>query len=122
MSGRGLREDHALLCDSTFGLLAFSNDGVPRRSKLQRHSWGLASWSLMGEHEQVVCGSESGDWRGVRLTEQGAGLITMVTPPSSKNSLAKRKAEDSVGVGVGGRHGWGPSGGEAQKCLFAFPL
>ncbi|XP_011378623.2 coiled-coil domain-containing protein 159 isoform X2 [Pteropus alecto] len=27
--------------------------------KFQRHSWGLASRSLMGEHEQVVCGASS---------------------------------------------------------------
>lgn len=61
----------------------------------------------MGEHEQVVCGSRwgwkrgSGDWPGVRLTEQGAGLIAMVTPPRSKNSLEKGTAEDLIGVGGG---------------------
>lgn len=31
--------------------------------KFQRHSWGLASQSLMGEHEQVVCGRWG--WKGV---------------------------------------------------------
>ncbi|XP_045709648.1 coiled-coil domain-containing protein 159 [Phyllostomus hastatus] len=30
---------------------------VSHRIKFQRHSWGQASWSLMGELEQVVCGS-----------------------------------------------------------------
>ncbi|XP_077911522.1 coiled-coil domain-containing protein 159 isoform X8 [Halichoerus grypus] len=30
----------------------------PRGIKFQRHSWGLASRSLRGEHEQVVCASQ----------------------------------------------------------------
>ncbi|XP_054418243.1 coiled-coil domain-containing protein 159 isoform X1 [Pteronotus mesoamericanus] len=30
---------------------------VSPRIKFQRHSWGLASRPLMGEHEQVVCGT-----------------------------------------------------------------
>lgn len=38
------------------------------------------------------------------MTEQEAGLIAMVTPPSAKNSLEKGTAEDSVGVGGEGRH------------------
>lgn len=51
----------------------------------------------------VVGGDGRGDWEtvAVRLTEQGAGLIAMVTPPRAKNSQEKGTAEDSIGVGRG---------------------
>lgn len=105
----------------------------PHGIKFQRHSWGLASRSLRGEHEQVVCGrwGWKGFWSpaGAGFSPRGAGLRLMTPPPSPPRILLEAAGETPDAGGERGRLR-GREGGstgdlpavDAQKCIFPFPF
>ncbi|XP_037361750.1 coiled-coil domain-containing protein 159 isoform X8 [Talpa occidentalis] len=71
----------------------------PHGIKFQRHSWGLASRSLMGEHEQVVCGRNP--WRSTLPKSKAFEFlnhsVTMLEKESCLQQIKLQQLEEVLG-------------------------